>query len=218
VDGVLIDLGVSSLQLGDTNRGFAFALNGPLDMRFDPSRGTSAADFVAQATADTIERTLREFSDEPHAHRIASALVAARTSAPILTTGQLAALVARAVGSHRGRLHPATRTFQALRIAVNEELEALSEALPQALELLRRGARLAVISFHSLEDRIVKTTLARWAGRSTSGLGRHAPAPEPPSPPPRIRILTPRPIVASVAERAANPRSRSARLRAAERL
>jgi 16S rRNA (cytosine1402-N4)-methyltransferase len=214
VDGILMDLGLSSRQLDTANRGFAFSHDGPLDMRFDASRGKTAAELIATATSEAIEQTLREFGEEPRARRIAQAIVSARTRSQIQTTSQLANLVARAVGQ-RGRTHPATRTFQALRMAINDELGALSAALPQALHLLRQGARLAVISFHSLEDRIVKNFFASLSGRVTDDL--HLPTP-PKAPPAEVRIITRRPIMASPEEVATNPRSRSARLRVAERI
>ncbi|MBI4214188.1 MAG: 16S rRNA (cytosine(1402)-N(4))-methyltransferase RsmH [Chloroflexi bacterium] len=213
VDGVVMDLGLSSIQLDDRERGFAFSQEGPLDMRYDQTRGQRAADFVATADAAEIERTLRAFGEEPRARRIAEAIVAQRRHRPIATTTQLADVVASVTG-RRGRIHPATRTFQALRIAVNDELNALREALPQAVRLLRRGARLAVISFHSLEDRMVKAFFASLSGRPVES---RLPVP-PPTPPAEIRIITRHPVMAPPEERMANPRSRSARLRVAERV
>ncbi|MSQ23043.1 MAG: 16S rRNA (cytosine(1402)-N(4))-methyltransferase RsmH [Chloroflexi bacterium] len=213
VDGILIDLGMSSFQLGEATRGFAFGQEGPLDMRYDTASGQSAADFLESATPEAIEQTLRQFGEEPQARRIAQAIASRRQSEPIRTTRDLADLVAATV-KWRGRIHPATRTFQALRIAVNDELSALTEALPQAIALLRRGARLAVISFHSLEDRIVKTGFARLAGQAVAPTVLVM-AP-PPAPPALVRIITKRPIMASDDERTGNPRSRSARLRVAE--
>lgn len=215
VDGVLMDLGLSSDQLAAHARGFSFMHEGPLDMRYDPTAGETAADLLARAPEREIEQILRDFGEEPRARRIANAIVALRQTRPLETTTQLAELVARVLGG-RGRIHPATRTFQALRIAVNDELTALSEAIPQAVALLRRGARLAVISFHSLEDRIVKNLFARLAGRE--------PDPEPRLPvlrtpvPAQIRLITRRPVMPPPEERRANPRSRSARLRVAERV
>lgn len=212
-DGILMDLGMSSVQLGAPSRGFSFWQEGPLDMRYDPTSGETAADLLALASEHSIEQLLRAFGEEPQAKRIASAIVAHRRSQPLQTTTQLAELVSRA-GGRRRRIHAATRTFQALRIAVNDELNALSEAIPQAVALLRRGARLAVISFHSLEDRIVKTLFLRLAGREPAP---RLPVPRAPSPS-QIQIVTRRPITPSLEERAANPRSRSARLRVAERV
>lgn len=216
VDGVVMDLGLSSLQLDDPARGFTFSREGPLDMRFDQTQGPTCAEFLAEASQATIERTLREFGEEPRARRIANAVVIARRQQPLRTTQDLVRVIIGAVGGARGRIHPATRTFQALRIAVNDELAALVEAVPQAVALLRHGARLAIVSFHSLEDRIVKRTFARLAGRSEAR-PRGLPA-EPTSVLAQLRILTPRPLRPSGAEHQANPRSRSARLRAAERL
>jgi 16S rRNA (cytosine1402-N4)-methyltransferase len=215
VDGILMDLGLSSRQLGAAERGFAFSLDGPLDMRFDTSEGRSAADLIAAEPASEIERILREYGEEPRARRVAEAIAAARQRAAISTTRQLADLVAAAIGRGSGRIHPATRTFQALRIAVNDELGALRAGLPQAVTLLRRGGRLAVIAFHSLEDRIVKT----FFSASTGKIADDPRLPTPPSAPEALlTIVTRRPVMASPEEIAANPRSRSARLRVAERL
>lgn len=216
VDGVLLDLGLSSNQLDAPGRGFSFDRDEPLDMRFDPSSGISAAQYVAAASRDDIEHTLRTLGEEPRARRIARNIVEARQASPIMTTGQLARLVSHAVGGRHGHIHPATRAFQALRMAVNDELGALAEALPQALALLRRGGRLAVISFHSLEDRLVKTFLRRMAG-----VVEPTPRGIPITPVARaaeMRILTRRPVAAAADEVSINPRSRSARLRVAERL
>jgi 16S rRNA (cytosine1402-N4)-methyltransferase len=212
-----MDLGLSSDQLERSGRGFSFLRDEPLDMRFDSTVGQTAADYVASVSQVELERDLRALGEEPQARRVASAIVAARTTAPIRTTSQLVGLVAHALGRTGGRIHPATRTFQALRIAVNDELQALAEALPQAVDLLRRGGRLAVISFHSLEDRIVKTAFSRLAGSSIEAAPRGLPVSVPP-PTPRLRILTKRPVTPAPAEVAANPRSRSAKLRVAERL
>lgn len=214
VDGILMDLGLSSGQLDRPDRGFSFTYDGPLDMRFDPTAGPSAAELIGTASASELEQTLRDFGEEPRARRIAQAIVDTRREAPITTTAQLARIVARAVG-RGGRIHPATRTFQALRIAVNDELEALRSVLPQAVALLRRGGRLAVISFHSLEDRIVKNFLSAAAGRVATN--RRLPITPAPAEA-LVRILTRRPITPSAEEQAENPRSRSARLRVAERL
>ncbi len=163
VDGVLLDLGISSPQIDDPQRGFSFRADGPLDMRMDPGRGESAAEFVARATARELTEVLRDYGEERFAPAIAGAIVAARTVAPIVRTSRLAAIVAQALGARARRdwgQDPATRTFQALRIYVNRELAELSMTLPRALALLRTGGRLAVISFHSLEDRIVKRFFA----------------------------------------------------------
>jgi 16S rRNA (cytosine1402-N4)-methyltransferase len=218
VDGMLFDLGLSSFQLVDTERGFGFRAGGPLDMRFDTTRGVPAAELLA--TLDAVELTglFRRFGEEPHAPRIARAIVEARRTVPIATAEELAALVERvsprAPGT-RGRIHPATRVFQALRIAVNEELEALEEALAASIDLLRPGGRLVVLSYHSLEDRIVK----RFLDAERKGCIC------PPSVPvcvcgrtPRLRLVTKPSLTPTDAEIAANPRARSARLRAAERI
>lgn len=211
VDGILLDLGLSSLQLEAAERGFSFQLDGPLDMRFDPSQTTTAADLVNMLSEQELADILFRYGEEPQARRIARAIVAER---PIHTTRELAALVSASVG-RRGRIHPATQTFQALRIAVNEELECLAEVLPQALRLLRPGARLAVISFHSLEDRIVKRFFRDEARDCLC----------PPEAPictcnhqATLGIVTKKPIRPSAEELAANPRSRSAKLRVAYRL
>ncbi|MFN6961089.1 MAG: 16S rRNA (cytosine(1402)-N(4))-methyltransferase RsmH, partial [Rhodocyclaceae bacterium] len=153
VDGVLLDLGVSSPQLDDPARGMSFRFDAPLDMRMDTTQGETAADFLARADQSEIEEVIREYGEERFAHALAKALVAARSRERISSTGQLAALVAQVVRTREPNQHPATRTFQALRIHVNRELEELSLALPQALGRLKPGGRLAVISFHSLEDR-----------------------------------------------------------------
>ncbi len=215
VDGVLFDLGLSSDQLADPRRGFSFQLSGPLDMRFDPRQGMPAAVIVNTWSVEELTDLFWRFGEEPRARIIARAIVAERARRPIETTTQLAELVERAVGTRRARIHPATRVFQALRIAVNEELEALASGLEQALELLRPGGRLVVIAFHSLEDRLVKQFMRREAASCLC----------PPETPicvcghiPRLRILTPRAVRPSAAEVARNPRSRSARLRAAERI
>ncbi|HTS14937.1 MAG TPA: 16S rRNA (cytosine(1402)-N(4))-methyltransferase RsmH [Candidatus Sulfotelmatobacter sp.] len=217
VDGILMDLGLSSYQLADEDRGFSFRATGPLDLRFDPTTGRPASALVAEADAGELTRLFREYGEEPFAGRIARAIVRERATAPISTADRLAAIVARAVPAprERRRLHPATRTFQALRIAVNRELEVLPTALEAALGLLRPGGRLAVLSYHSLEDRLVK----RFVTRERRGCVC------PPELPvcvcghqPRLRPVGPQPGRPTEAEVAANPRSRSARLRVAERL
>jgi 16S rRNA (cytosine1402-N4)-methyltransferase len=211
VDGILLDLGFSSMQLEAAGRGFSFQLDGPLDMRFDPSQTTTAADLVNTLSVEELAGILSRYGEEPQARRIARAIVAER---PINTTGELAALVERTVG-RRGRIHPATRTFQALRIAVNDELECLAEALPQALRLLAPGGRLVIISFHSLEDRLVKEFFRKQARDCLC----------PPEAPictcghrAALGIVTKKPIRPSAEEVTANPRSRSAKLRIAYRL
>ena len=218
VDGLLFDLGLSSYQLADTERGFSFRAGGPLDMRFDASRGVSAAELLATLDATELTALFRRFGEEPFAPRIARAIVEARRTAPITTAEELAALVERVAPRTppgRRRIHPATRVFQALRIAVNEELDALSEALAAAVDLLRPGGRLVVLSYHSLEDRIVK----RFFDTERKGCIC------PPSVPvcvcgrtPRLRLVTRPSLTPTDAEIAANPRARSARLRAAERI
>jgi 16S rRNA (cytosine1402-N4)-methyltransferase len=215
VDGVLLDLGVSSDQLDSPERGFSFNGEGPLDMRMDNSKGKTAADLVNSMSEAELTSTLREFGEEPHAGRIARAIVRERTVAPITTTVQLADLVARAAGGRRGRLHPATRTFQALRIKVNDEMGAIKEGLAASAGILKDGGRMAVISFHSLEDRNVKDFFKRHAGRweSLQAGGQRFVVEEP-----TVRVLTRKPVTPSEKEVESNPRSRSAKLRAAERI
>jgi 16S rRNA (cytosine1402-N4)-methyltransferase len=218
LDGILLDLGLSSFQLADAGRGFGFRTGGPLDMRFDPARGEPASALLVRLDEGALVECFRRFGEEPHARRIARAIVDARRAGPIETAEQLASLVERAVPRRpgpRGRIHPATRIFQALRIAVNGELEALEVVLAASLGLLRPGGRLVVLSYHSLEDRIVK----RFVAAERRGCvcppvfpvcvcGRT----------PRLRPIGHQPVVPSDAEVAANPRARSARLRTAERL
>jgi 16S rRNA (cytosine1402-N4)-methyltransferase len=205
VDGFLVDLGVSSPQLDRPERGFSFRNDGPLDMRMDPESGESAADLLDRVDEDELARILREYGEERHAARVAHAIVEARRAGPVDTTGKLAAVVARAVPRHEPGKNPATRTFQALRIAVNEELDEIDRFLTFAADCLRPGGRLCVIAFHSLEDRIVKRRFRTLAGRDGGG-------------PAVLRILTKHVVVATRAERGRNRRSRSAKLRAAERL
>lgn len=213
VDGVLLDLGVSSPQIDDPARGFSFRFDGPLDMRMDPTRGESAAEFLQRADERLITQVVRDYGEERFAASIAKAIVARREGgAPVRTTAELAQLVARAVKSREPGQDPATRTFQALRILVNAELEELEQALKAAVEILRPGGRLAVISFHSLEDRVVKTFIAH---ESREEVDRRAPF----APPRRALRLKPLArIKPGEAEVAANPRARSAVLRVAERL
>ncbi len=221
LDGVVMDLGLSSDQLADRERGFSFSIpegsvtEAPLDMRFDPTQGESAADLLATRSESEIADLLWRYGEERRSRAIARRIVAAREQRPIRTATELAQLVAKAVPGRPGGIHPATRTFQALRIAVNDELGALAEALPQTLDLLASGGRLAVISFHSLEDRIVK----QWMRAEERGCVC------PPDAPvctcgrtPTLRVLTRHPQVADEAEVAANARARSAKLRVAERL
>lgn len=213
IDGILMDLGVSSPQLEDPARGFSFGAEGPLDMRFDPTVGESAADWIERASAAEIERVLREYGEERFARRIARALLQARGDAPITTTGRLAGIVAGAVPTREAGKHPATRTFQAIRIHVNDELGALREGLEQAVQVLAAGGRLVVITFHSLEDRIVKRFLRDKAGRGPRP-GRGLPLPKEAEPVLELVGGAVRPGAAEVDQ---NPRARSAVLRAAER-
>lgn len=217
VDGILLDLGVSSHQLDTPARGFSFREDGPLDMRMNPEHPLTAADLLATAEAAELKRIFRDYGEERWAALVAREIVRTRDREPLTTTRQMAELVCRVVPGGRvpQRIHPATRVFQALRIAVNRELDALQDGLTAALQLLRPGGRLAVISFHSLEDRLVKQTLRAAAHPCTC----------PPRLPvcvcgqlARVRILTPRGLTAGAAEIDANPRARSAVLRGAERL
>jgi len=203
-DGILFDLGLSSFQLDDASRGFSFSREGPLDMRIDRGgRGETAADLLARLSEGEIARILKTYGEERWARRIARQIVSARRVRPITTTTALAGLVAAAVPRRAWprRIHVATRTFQALRIAVNDELGALARGLQAAIPLLAAGGRICIISFHSLEDRIAKETFRSLAACD----------------PPRLRLLTRRPIVPTAEEIDANPRARSAKLRAAER-
>jgi 16S rRNA (cytosine1402-N4)-methyltransferase len=220
VDGVLLDLGISSPQIDDAARGFSFRHDGPLDMRMDPSRGESAAAFIARATVRELTEVIRDYGEERFAQSVARAIAAARAREPVDRTGQLRQVVGEAIGARtRGdwSQDPATRTFQALRIFVNRELAEVAMALPAIVPLLRAGGRLAVISFHSLEDRIVKRFLARasqpFAGDSEAARLPIATAALPPVP----LALVGRAIKPGADEIARNPRSRSAILRIAER-
>jgi 16S rRNA (cytosine1402-N4)-methyltransferase len=214
VDGILLDLGISSDQLDSPARGFSFMHEGPLDMRMDQGHTPSAEQMINSLPEESLAELLRNSGEEPAARRIARAIVTARQVSPIRTTGELAEIVARATGGRRGRLHPATRTFQAIRIGVNDELENLDRALPAALALLKPGGRLVIISFHSLEDRKVKQFIAGHAGRwvACQAGGRTWEGVEP-----SVTNLTKKPVIAGDAEVEANPRARSAKLRAAER-
>ncbi len=215
VDGVLLDLGVSSPQLDEAQRGFSFRLDAPLDMRMDTSRGQTAAEWLAQASRQQLAEVIKNYGEERFANAVAKAIVAARAGGAIATTRQLAEVVASAVRTREQGQHPATRSFQAIRIHVNQELEELSLALPQALEALKPGGRLAVISFHSLEDRIVKRFLRDEA--RPPQLPARLPVRAADLPPPRLKLVG-KPITPSTAEVAANPRARSAVLRVAERI
>lgn len=214
LDGVLLDLGVSSPQLDDAARGFSFQADAPLDMRMDPTHGEGATQFLARASEAQIADVLWRFGEERLSRRIARAIVERRKAEPLTRTGELAELIARTIGRREPGKHPATRTFQALRIAVNHELEALEHGLQGALARLRPGGRLAVISFHSLEDRIVKQFIR--AESQPPPVKRHG------LPPPAPIVLRLKGIGAAqfpdAAEIAANPRARSAVLRVAERL
>jgi 16S rRNA (cytosine1402-N4)-methyltransferase len=212
--GVLLDLGVSSPQLDTPERGFSFMRQGPLDMRMDPTRGITAAEWLARASEAELVQVLRDYGEEPRARKIAAALLTARKERPIETTGELARLVEQAAPRGKARIHPATRVFQALRIVVNRELEALEHALRASLDLLAGGGRLVVISFHSLEDRIVK----RFIAHEARGDERYAGLPDVPAhAAPRLRSIN-RLVRPSADETARNARARSARLRVAERL
>jgi 16S rRNA (cytosine1402-N4)-methyltransferase len=216
VDGILLDLGLSSDQLESSERGFGFRSDGPLDMRFDNRKiGPSARTLVNTLSVVELTDILFRYGEETRARPIARAIVDGRRRQPIATTIDLASIVERATGHHRGRTHPATKTFQAIRIAVNEELASLGAVLPQALELLDNGGRLAIITFHSLEDRIVKhyfrdqaATCVCPAGLPMCVCGKK----------PRVRLITRHGVRASVAENERNPRSRSAMLRVVEKL
>jgi 16S rRNA (cytosine1402-N4)-methyltransferase len=212
VHGILLDLGLSSLQLYDDPRGFSFQYEAALDMRFNPKQAITAADIVNSYSEVDLAQLIRQYGEEPHSYKIARRIVQSR---PVNTTTQLAAIVEEAVGGRRGRIHPATRTFQALRIAVNEELEHLEETLDKAIDLLGIGGRLVVISYHSLEDRIVKHFMQRESRDCIC----------PPSIPvcqckhtASFRLINKKVITPSEAELDANPRSRSARMRVAERI
>ena len=213
-DGILFDLGVSSPQLDDPHRGFSFLRDGPLDMRMDPGHGESAAEWLARATEREIAAVISRYGEERHARRIARAIVEARAQAPVTTTGRLATIIAATIPRREPGRHPATRSFQALRIHVNDELDEIERALPQAVAALAPGGRLVVISFHSLEDRIVKRFMRAASREDPAWAG----LPEvPPQARPRLRLLG-RAIFADPAEVGRNPRARSAVLRAAERI
>jgi 16S rRNA (cytosine1402-N4)-methyltransferase len=214
-NGILLDLGVSSPQLDEARRGFSFRHEGPLDMRMDRSAGATAADWLATASADEIREVVRNYGEERFAKQIAAAIVKARARQPIRTTRELAAIVAAAVPAREPRQDPATRTFQALRIHVNQELEELSLALPQCVELLEPAGRLVVISFHSLEDRIVKRFMR--AESQADRLPARLPVRARDLPSPRLRLVG-RAVRPGAVEIEANPRARSAVMRVAERL
>lgn len=215
VDGVLLDLGVSSFQLDDPERGFSFQADGPLDMRMDRSQPRTAADWIAECDESELEDVLRRYGEERDARRVAAAIVKARASGAIRTTGRLAAIVESAKGGRRGRHHPATQTFQALRIAVNGELAGVERGVEAAIRLVRPGGRVAVIAFHSLEDRIVKQVFARHVGRweSLQAGGRRWVGDRP-----SCRWVNRKPLAPSAEEVRRNPRARSAKLRVIERI
>jgi 16S rRNA (cytosine1402-N4)-methyltransferase len=202
VEGIVADLGLSSLQLEREGRGFSFLRDEPLDMRMDRTAGKTAAGLLREASETELADVIYRYGEERYSRRIARAISEARRAKPIVTTGELASIVRRAVGRRRERIDPATRTFQALRIWVNRELDHLDVFIVEACSRLRRGGRLAVISFHSLEDRVVKHTLRGLAAHQDS----------------EVRVLTKKPVVPSDEELGRNPRSRSAKLRVAERI
>jgi 16S rRNA (cytosine1402-N4)-methyltransferase len=212
VDGVVMDVGVSSMQLDEAERGFSFRLGGPLDMRMGHG-GPTAADVIARASEVDLANIIYIFGEERHSRGVARAIAAARKEAPVTTTRALADIVSKVVRSKPGEIHPATRTFQALRIFVNAELDELHLALSAAEHVLKPGGRLVVVSFHSLEDRIVKNFMVERA--KAGGGSRHLPEVEQAEP--SFTILSKRPVTAGEAEVAANPRARSAKLRGAER-
>jgi 16S rRNA (cytosine1402-N4)-methyltransferase len=204
VDAIVFDLGLSSMQLESSGRGFSFRADEPLDMRFDAAEDTpTAAELLNSLAEGEIERILREYGEEPRARRVARSITYRRAQRPFSRTGDLVAAVIAALGPARGRIHPATRTFQALRIAVNDELRTLEAGLDAAARLLAPGGRIAVISFQSLEDRIVKWRFRQWAETGE---------------PVRVSIVTRKPLVPDAAEMRSNPRARSAKLRVAERV
>ncbi len=217
VDGILLDLGVSMFQLGEAQRGFSFFADGPLDMRMDPGASISAADLVNRLSQHELKELIKRYGEERWAGKIARKIVEERKNMPIKTTGQLAGLIEKVVPKSRDgeRIHPATRTFQALRIAVNKELESLEKFLNSVLDALSAGGRLVVISFHSLEDRIVKQAFSSWARQCRCPgdfpvcqcEGR-----------PLVKLLTRKPVRPDEEEVAKNPRARSARMRAIEKL
>jgi 16S rRNA (cytosine1402-N4)-methyltransferase len=214
VNGLLMDLGVSSPQLDDPARGFSFSSDGPLDMRMSPDEGISAADWLARAEEREISQVLFRYGEERQARRIAHAIVEARSEAPIRTTGRLAEIIEALVPKHRRKRHPATKTFQAIRIYINKELQELEKCLTQSIDLLARDGRLCVISFHSLEDRIVK----RFMRSQSKPDPVYAGLPEiPPEAQPKLALIG-KAIKAKPEEVTENPRSRSAVLRIAEKL
>ena len=215
VDGILFDVGVSSPQIDDGERGFSFRYDAPLDMRMDTTQGETAAEWLARAEIRDITEVIRNYGEERFAFQIAKKVVAARVEQPIVTTGQFAALVRETVRTREPGQDPATRSFQALRIHINQELRQLEVALPQALELLKPGGRLVVISFHSLEDRIVKNFMRTQS--AADDLPKGLPLRADQLPKPKLRLIG-KMLKPSAAEIAANPRARSAVMRVAEKL
>jgi len=215
VSGVLLDLGISSPQIDEAERGFSFRFDGPLDMRMDTSRGLTAAQWLEQASEQELGEVIRRYGEERFAKQIARAIVAARSGGPVDRTRQLAQIVAKAVPAREPSQDPATRTFQAIRIYINKELEELEVVLPQCVDMLDDGGRLVVISFHSLEDRIVKQFMRAEA--QPGNLPVRLPLRADQLPKPRLRLVG-KPVFPSEAEVASNPRSRSAVMRAAERM
>ena len=199
VDGILFDLGISSLQLNKRERGFSFLKEGPLDMRMNRAQEINALELINKTSYKELQNIIYELGEKRWARRIARAIVRERGKGPVTTTTQLSRIIERAV-PYRGRIHPATRAFQALRIKVNRELENLKEILPQAVDSLRKGGRICIVSYHSLEDRIVKNSFKEFARQG------------------RIEILTKKPIISQEEEIRMNPRSRSAKLRVGERI
>jgi len=215
VDGVLLDLGMSALQVENPERGFSFIHEGPLDMRMDRAQGMTAADFLESVSEDELAERLKQFGDEPDARKIARAMVMERQRQRFTSTRQLADWVTRIKGGRRGKIHPATRTFQTLRIIVNREIECLEQGLKQGLAILGPGGRLVVLSYHSLEDRVVKhfvrEHIGRWESLPAGGqrwVGQF----------PVVRWVAPKPLTPSNGEIVSNPRARSAKLRGAERM
>jgi 16S rRNA (cytosine1402-N4)-methyltransferase len=215
VDGILFDIGVSSPQIDDGERGFSFRHDAPLDMRMDTTQGETAAEWLARAEIREITEVIRDYGEERFAFQIAKKVVAARLEQPIVTTGQFAALVRATVRTREPGQDAATRSFQALRIHTNQELGQLEIALPQALDLLKPGGRLVVISFHSLEDRIVKNFMREQS--TADSLPKNLPLRADQLPKPKLRLVG-KAVKASVAEVAANPRARSAVMRVAEKI
>lgn len=215
-NGILMDLGVSSPQLGMAERGFGFMRDGPLDMRMDPTRGEPASQWINTASESELAQVFREYGEERHARRIAKRIVQSRAQSPLMRTVQLADLIVGVVGRREKGKHPATRCFQAIRIHINSELDELSQALKQAVSILSPGGRLVVISFHSLEDRIVKRFM-RTEARGEADIPRNLPIRDLPSSSARLRIVA-KAISPSESEIRRNPRARSAKLRIAERM